>query len=102
MRGLTTENTEGTEANLRDWFAVNALPALIQKDTEHEKWALLRDKAEPSAREYDRDGSLICAVPYVMQPCDLDNFWEGVARASYEVADAMLIARKIKSQEGNK
>ena len=37
-----------------------------------------------------------------MQPCDLDNFWEGVARASYEVADAMLIARKIKSQEGNK
>lgn len=94
MKNTPIIPTELSEINLRDWFAGMALSALIQKDTEYEKFALLSD-AEPPASHYDQDGNVVCAVARVMQPDGTlsRDFWEGVARESYIVADAMLAAR---------
>ncbi len=123
MKDLTTEDTESTEVNdggpafpvvhaivsqpghfvtappaiygmsLRDWFAGQAMAALIQKDTECEKFELLANGWNEPASYYDDNGNLVCAVPLVTSS-DGDGVYIGLARECYSAAEAMIEAKR--------
>ena len=84
--------------SLRDWFAGQAIAALIKRDTEISKFELL-DDGGGAAREYDEDGQLICAFPPVSGLYDYWEGWTEVAKSSYALADAMLRERYRKEED---
>ena len=87
--------------SLRDWFAGMAMAALIQKDTECEKfeWLSTGSILDEPATYYDVNGNLVCAVPKVTNS-DGDGVYIGLARECYAAAEAMIDAKR--EREGDK
>ncbi len=84
-----------TTEELRDEFALAALPALIAKDAAHVAHKLLED-GEPPAIWTNDACDVIVTLPPAEACYDISEAWDDVANSAYALADAMLRAKNRK------